>query len=112
MGYAYLEDSDDIRDSPSARLVTSLEGRGAQAMIHDPHVPAYAGDWRDLAPQCDAVVFMVRHTAYRKLDLVALQAALRHPILIDGRAVFEPETLRAAGWHYIRIGLATPTAWS
>ena len=43
LGYAYLEDSDDDRNSPSAALVARLEAEGASVVVHDPWVPAFRG---------------------------------------------------------------------
>ncbi|HRU93878.1 MAG TPA: UDP binding domain-containing protein, partial [Anaerolineae bacterium] len=68
LGYAYLENSDDTRNSPSAVLVEQLRERGAEVVIHDPYVPGYQGDVYALAQGCDAAVLMVAHRAYRELE--------------------------------------------
>ncbi len=100
LGYAYLENSDDTRHSPSAVLVEALAARGAEVVIHDPYVPSYQGDVLAMAQGCDAVVAMVKHGEYQSLDLGALQSALRVPVLVDGRRVFAP----GAGWIYRGVG--------
>ncbi|MDX1665166.1 MAG: nucleotide sugar dehydrogenase [Candidatus Promineifilaceae bacterium] len=104
MGYAYLEDSDDTRNSPSAALVGQLERAGVEVRIHDPCVAGYQGDLLALAEGCDAAVVMVRHHAYREVDLGRLRGALRLPILVDGRRVFERAAAAEAGLRYIRLG--------
>ena len=106
MGYAYLEDSDDTRNSPSAILVNCLREMDAQVIIHDPYVSAYQGDLMDMARDCDAAVVMVRHTGYRELDLAALNQVMRTPVLIDGRSIFTPSRLEAAGFTYRILGKA------
>jgi UDP-N-acetyl-D-mannosaminuronic acid dehydrogenase len=106
MGYAYLEDSDDARNSPSASLVERLQSLGAQTIVHDPYIPAYQGSVLELARGCAAAVLMVRHQAYLELDLQALKAALRRPILIDGRQAFDGPALQATGWTYRAVGQA------
>ncbi len=106
LGYAYLENSDDTRNSPSEMLVTQLRERGAEVVIHDPYVPGYQGDVLALAQGCDAVVAMVAHSEYKTLDLAALKTALRAPILVDGRRVF-PQTV---GWIYRGVGEGTDRA--
>lgn len=88
MGYTYLEDSDDTRNSPSRSLILHLQKSGARAIIHDPHVPAYQGDVLEMARTCDAAVVMVRHAEYIQLDPQLLAQALRAPVIIDGRAVY------------------------
>ncbi|MGC9469395.1 MAG: nucleotide sugar dehydrogenase [Anaerolineae bacterium] len=96
MGYAYLENSDDTRNSPSAVLVDALRTRGAEVVIHDPYVSEYQGDLLEMAQSCDAAVVMVKHSVYEDLDWNALTVALRHPVLVDGRYVstdYEPGTI-------------------
>lgn len=106
LGYAYLEDSDDTRNSPSRSLVARLYELGAQPIIHDPWIPEYAGDVFERVKGCDAVVVMVAHSAYRKIDLQGLRLALRHPILVDGRKVFESANASAAGFIYRGVGIS------
>lgn len=49
---------------------------------------------------CDAVVAMVKHSVYQALDLAALKAVLRVPVLVDGRQVFS----RTTSWIYRNVG--------
>ena len=105
LGYAYLEESDDTRNSPSESLVRHLTELGATPVIHDPFVQAYRGDLFEVAAGCDAAVLMVRHQAYQGLDLGALRASLRTPILVDGRGAFLPDRVRSAGLDYWGIGV-------
>lgn len=105
MGYAYLENSGDDRNSPSAVLVRRLGDLGAECRIHDPYVPGYQGDLFALAQDCDAAVLMVRHAAYGSLDLAELRRALRRAVLVDGRALYTPEAARRAGLRYRCLGV-------
>jgi UDP-N-acetyl-D-mannosaminuronic acid dehydrogenase len=109
MGYAYLENSDDTRHSPSETLVSYLRERGVEVVIHDPYVPAYQGDLWGRVQGCDATVVMVKHDVYQTLDLGALKDALRTPVVVDGRWVFDAEEARAAGLIYRVVGKASET---
>jgi UDP-N-acetyl-D-mannosaminuronic acid dehydrogenase len=104
LGYAYLENSDDTRNSPSEALARQLRGMGAETVIHDPHVAEFQGDLLEMASGCDAAVVMVAHRVYGALDLKALRAALRNPLLVDGRHVFSADQARAAGLTYREVG--------
>ncbi len=106
LGYAYLENSDDTRNSPGAALVARLEEQGVGVIIHDPWVEGYQGDLFERVSACDAVVVMVGHHQYRELDLDALKNALRTPILIDGRGLFDPAQVRMVGFVYRGVGRA------
>ena len=104
LGYAYLENSDDTRNSPSAALVAELSKLGAEVVIHDPYVPEYRARLEERVQGSDALVVMVAHDAYRELPLEGLRAAVRRPILIDGRNVFSNTRAREAGWTLYGLG--------
>ncbi len=103
LGYAYLENSDDTRNSPSEVLVTQLRAKGAEVGVHDPYVAEYQGDLLKMAEGCDAAVLMVAHDAYRKLDFDALYGRMRIPLLVDGRGVFRASPPQ--GFVYACVGV-------
>jgi len=107
LGYSYLEESDDTRNSPSEALVRVLLELGADPVIHDPWIAEYNGDLLERIKGCDAAVVMVAHSAYKSLDLGALRNALKYPILVDGRRVFDPQQAHANGITYRRVGSAS-----
>jgi UDP-N-acetyl-D-mannosaminuronic acid dehydrogenase len=100
LGYAYLENSDDTRNSPSAALVERLRKLGAEVIIHDPYVPEYQGSVLEAARGSDGVVVMVGHAQYRDLDLLALNRMLRTPCIVDGRRVFGAAATRVVGFSH------------
>jgi UDP-N-acetyl-D-mannosaminuronic acid dehydrogenase len=106
LGYSYLEDSDDTRNSPSEALIARLQGLGVEVFIHDPWVHDYQGELLERLRGCDAAVLMVAHRAYRALDLAALKSVLRTPILVDGRHVISADAARRAGLRYHAVGVA------
>ncbi len=104
LGYSYLEDSDDTRHSPSEVLVKQLQALGAKVVIHDPWIKPYDIDLHDAANGMDAIVLMVKHSAYKELDFVRLGSRANTRILIDGRNGIDPEKALNAGFSYSRIG--------
>jgi UDP-N-acetyl-D-mannosaminuronic acid dehydrogenase len=107
LGYAYLENSDDTRNSPSAALVDVLSSRGFEIVIHDPFVREYEGDVMGVLREADCAVLMVAHTAYRGLDLKAAAGIMRAPALVDARGFFDRAALQSAGFSYRVIGVGT-----
>lgn len=114
LGYAYLENSDDTRNSPSIPLVARLRGWGAEVVVHDPW--AQTGDWAnagvllvrevgEAVRGADAVVLMVAHEVYRQLSLAEIRQAVRTPVLVDGRHIFEAEEAWQAGFIYRGVGI-------
>ena len=104
LGYAYLENSDDTRNSPSEVLVEKLRWLGAEVVIHDPYVTGYQGDLYETAAGCNAAVLMVRHTEYLQLDLEKLKAKMKTWILVDGRGVYQVHPIREADFLYRGLG--------
>lgn len=104
LGYAYLENSDDTRNSPSETLIQRLHEVGAEVVVHDPWVPGYQGDLMERVAGCDAAVVMVKHDEYQGLDLTALRQALRKPVLVDGRKVFDRAQAARAGLVFRGVG--------
>lgn len=91
LGYAYLENSDDERNSPSAVLERILDQNGISTTIQDPYILAYQGDVYEKAAGCDAVIIMTAHTEYFSLDLGRLKDTMRSLLIIDGRCVIDKE---------------------
>jgi UDP-N-acetyl-D-mannosaminuronic acid dehydrogenase len=104
LGLAYLEDSDDTRNSPSQLLVDYLEQHGANVRVHDPYIAQYQGDVLKLLDGQDAAIIMVSHRAYKQLKLHEIKETLSGRVLVDGRRVFEAQKARAAGLIYRGIG--------
>jgi UDP-N-acetyl-D-mannosaminuronic acid dehydrogenase len=110
LGYSYLENSDDGRNSPSATLVTYLRRVCREVKVHDPWVAGYQGDVPTVLSGSDAAVLMVAHRDYRGLELSELAGSMRTPILIDGRHAIERAQAEAAGFYYRCLGQAQPPA--
>jgi UDP-N-acetyl-D-mannosaminuronic acid dehydrogenase len=106
LGYSYLEDSDDTRNSPSEVFVKRLRDLGATPVVHDPWVEEYKGDLLERIKGCDAAVVMVSHTIYRKLDLNVLGSILRHPVIVDGRGVHHPKRGLHPDYSYQSVGVS------
>ncbi len=109
LGVAYLEDSDDTRNTPAAPVIEALQRKGATVVAHDPYVRELEGyeltrNLEQALRQADAAVIVTKHKPYFALDLAWLREVMRTPILVDGRNVFEAATVRAAGFTYKAIG--------
>jgi UDP-N-acetyl-D-mannosaminuronic acid dehydrogenase len=104
LGLSYLEDSDDTRNSPTEALIAFLEEKGVCYTIQDPWVEPYRSRIEDVVENCDAVVVMVRHSEYSKINLQQLRKLVRTPILIDGRRVFSASEATNAGFSYYCVG--------
>jgi UDP-N-acetyl-D-mannosaminuronic acid dehydrogenase len=105
LGYAYLQDSDDTRNSPSADLEALLKEAGASVVVHDPYIEKYDGDVYEMAADCDMAVLMTAHGKYKDLDLGKMAGALNNPVIIDGRNLLDAGAAEAAGLTLVRLGV-------
>lgn len=108
LGYSYLQDSDDTRNSPSHELVAVLKELGFAVAVHDPFVEGYKGDVMAALKGAGCAVLMVAHSEYRALDLAAAARQMRQPKLVDARGFFEPAELARAGFTSRTIGVGAP----
>jgi len=104
LGYAYLQNSDDTRNSPSAVLVERVRRLGAEVSIHDPYVVGCERDLSSVLQGADVAVIAVAHDAYWSLDWAALRSQFRTPIVVDGRNVCDGAALDAVGYRYRMVG--------
>ena len=114
-GLAFKPQTDDMREAPSLVLIAELLERGASVSAYDPeaihtaraelgeHVD-YAESAMDAVQGADALVLVTEWNEFRNPDLDALKAALAQPVLFDGRNIWDPAELRAAGFEYHGIG--------
>lgn len=105
LGYSYLEESDDIRNSPSEKLSEILKPCVAELRIQDPYVPGFQTELEKVLSGVDIAVVMVSHEAYRHLDLLKLKTIFRTPLILDGRRAIDYKLAEEAGFIYTAIGL-------
>jgi UDP-N-acetyl-D-mannosaminuronic acid dehydrogenase len=91
LGAAYLENSDDTRNTPAAALVGALIAKGAEVRIHDPYVRDWdfgpheiLNDLQEAAKDSDCLALVTKHEDYLSLDLSDLKKVMRTPTVVDG----------------------------
>ncbi len=111
LGWAFIADSGDWRNTPSAIFRDEVIGRGAEVIVHDPYVTGVPGvdigqDLSSVLAGADAVALFTAHSAYRSLDPARERdrAGTAHPVIIDGRNVVDPDAFIREGWIYKGIG--------
>jgi UDPglucose 6-dehydrogenase len=116
-GLAFKANTDDMREAASLALIDDLLQAGASVRAYD---PAAGGEARrmfsgnssveivDTAKAAlqgaDALAVITEWQEFRSPDFAAIRAALRTPAIFDGRNLYDPKVVRAAGLEYYPIG--------
>lgn len=116
-GLAFKPNTDDMRDAPSRVILAELFRRGATAVAYDPVAMDEArrifGDEPRLSyverpmaavDGADALVIVTEWKEFRSPDFERIRAALKHPVIFDGRNMYDPAVMREAGVEYHGIG--------
>ncbi len=116
LGLAFKGGTDDTRDSPAIDIIHRLIELGATVTAYDPAAMdrarahfregeiAFAPDAYEAAKDADAVLILTEWQEFAELDLAHLKQQVRFPVIVDGRNLYRPETVLAAGFHYHSIG--------
>ena len=114
LGLAFKQNTDDVRLSPAIDLCHRLQKEGAKLRVHDPKAMEkaktvlkdvdYIEDMNDVAEGCDALVIATEWPQFKKLNLDKARKALTHPIMFDGRNLFDPAEMEQMGFIYKSIG--------
>jgi UDPglucose 6-dehydrogenase len=116
-GLAFKPDTDDMRDAPSRVVVDELFRRGATVAAYDPVAMAearriFGDDARldyverpmDALGGADALVIVTEWKEFRSPDFARIRGELRHPVVFDGRNLYDPAAMKRAGLEYHGIG--------
>jgi len=108
LGVAFLENSDDTRNTPSKPFYEILKEKGASPVLHDPYVRDFEIPFTDnldgAIKDADALVLMAKHKEYLNLDLSKIKEKMKTPVLIDGRNTYKKEKCKQLGFVYRCIG--------
>ncbi|MGO4665938.1 UDP-glucose/GDP-mannose dehydrogenase family protein [Bosea sp. 2KB_26] len=116
LGLAFKPNTDDMREAPSIAIITALQDAGAEIVAYDPEsmdaakplLPgiSYASDAYSCIRGADALVIVTEWDAFRALDLAAVKAALREPVVVDLRNIYRSDDMRRRGFQYSNVGNA------
>jgi UDPglucose 6-dehydrogenase len=116
-GLAFKANTDDMREATSREVIKDLLAAGATVTAYDPVAMAEAKHCFPSEPQlsyadnqtaalngADALVIVTEWKEFRSPDFDNLKAALKTPVIFDGRNLYDPKTVRGMGFEYLAIG--------
>jgi UDPglucose 6-dehydrogenase len=116
-GLAFKPNTDDIREAPALNLIGSILNAGGRVRAHDPKardaVAAYfdhderlelVDDPYEAVHGADALALVTEWRQYWAPDFERIASLMQEPVVLDGRNIWAPETLRSRGFTYFSIG--------
>ena len=114
LGLTFKPNTDDMREAPSLDIIPALQAAGARIQAYDPagieeaekllkDVDYATGPYLALEG-ADALVIITEWNEFRALDMDRVKAALRSPVIIDLRNIYDPAEMAEAGIAYTSIG--------
>ncbi len=114
-GLAFKPGTDDMREAPSLVLINALLEAGCSVRVFDPvamdrgrallgNAVFFARNMYEAAEGADALAVVTEWKEFRLPEWERLHAAMKSPVIFDGRNVYREESLKSAGFTGYRIG--------
>ena len=114
-GLSFKPKTDDMREAPSLVIIDELIASGAKVVAYDPvamheaerilgNKITYSIDQYATLEGADALVIVTEWPEFRSPDFAKIASTLKQKAIFDGRNIYEPEDLKALGFHYECIG--------
>ena len=117
LGLAFKNGTDDLRESPAVAIIKALLKEGCSVTAYDPAAMGraaeefgpnspvkFAGGSYEALEGADACLVLTEWEDFAALDLARVKQLLRYPIVVDGRNLFQPALMEAAGLNYYSVG--------
>ena len=114
LGLAFKPNTDDMREAPSVELIHLFQSEGARIRAYDPvamvnadlylHDVTLCQDAYEVAQGADALVIITEWNEFKHLSLPRLKDAMRQPIVVDGRNIYDIELMNTLGFTYRGVG--------
>ena len=114
-GLAFKPRTDDIREAPALTLIDEMLKEGVQLRVHDPeaiaNVTAHYGNKLVYCDKpysalegSDGLVIVTEWSEFRNPDFEVMRRLMKQPVIFDGRNLYDPKSMKAAGFTYYAIG--------
>jgi len=114
LGLSFKPDTDDMREAPAIDIISKLKEEGAHIKAFDPKAMEnaktvfsdieYCQNAYEVAKGSDALVIITEWAEFKSLDLQKVKSLMKHPVIIDGRNIYEPAEMKQLGFLYRGVG--------
>jgi UDPglucose 6-dehydrogenase len=114
-GLSFKPRTDDMREAPAITVIERLLAAGATVRAHDPEALKeaqkifgdrieYSTNQYAILENADALAIITDWSEYRNPDFDRIKATLKTPLVVDGRNLYKPDRMAAAGFSYLPLG--------
>jgi UDPglucose 6-dehydrogenase len=113
-GLAFKQDTDDMREAPSVDIIRCLQDEGVRVRAYDPVAEegarallpevVYCPDPYEAARGADALLLLTPWSEFRQANMERVHEAMRQPVLLDGRNIYDRGEMEAIGFTYVGVG--------
>ncbi|MBP5692845.1 MAG: UDP-glucose/GDP-mannose dehydrogenase family protein [Bacteroidales bacterium] len=115
-GLSFKPETDDMREAPSVVVANLLLEAGAKVKVYDPIAMeeckrrylgdkvTYAKDIYDCVQDADAMALITEWKEFRVPSWERVHKAMKGNVVVDGRDIYTPSEIQAAGFDYYSIG--------
>ena len=113
-GLAFKPNTDDMREAPSIDIINALLKYNVLIKAFDPVAREealkvlpdinFADTPYETVENCDALIILTEWNEFRQIDISKLKSLLKHPVIFDGRNIYDPEIMKENKINYISIG--------
>lgn len=114
LGLAFKPNTDDMRFAPSVDIIAELQKEGARIQAYDPQAMekskgtlkdiSYCSSPYDAAKGADALIIITEWDEFKEMDFKKIKSLMKHPLMIDGRNIYNPDDMKKEGFAYISMG--------
>lgn len=114
-GLSFKPNTDDIREAPAVYLIKDLLANGFTITAYDPEAMpktkavfndqiTFAEDPYDCLKDASLLAVLTEWNEFKQLDLEKAKNLMAEPVIVDGRNIYDPETVRSFGFTYVGVG--------
>ncbi|MGA2775552.1 MAG: UDP-glucose/GDP-mannose dehydrogenase family protein [Candidatus Omnitrophota bacterium] len=115
LGLSFKPDTDDIRSAPSLDIIIALKEEGAKLRVFDPVAMGnaksilvagvkFCKDPYDACRASDCLLIITEWPEFKELDFKRIKKLMNRPLVIDGRNIYDPVSMKKSGFIYLGMG--------
>jgi UDPglucose 6-dehydrogenase len=114
-GLSFKPNTDDVREAPALTIIEALRNEGVSLRAYDPaameemkrkigSAVRYCDNNYEALKGADALLLLTEWNDFRRPDFDRMKSLMKHPVVFDGRNIYDPKVMKEKGFTYYGIG--------